>query len=398
MQDLNETRVNQVNSLWALATRLENDTLSRSVSHMQFLSGEIPRNEPRLDSLMFIKHNQASWQEPLDMGFEPSPVWHDDATMVVNEAAKVYLRNILGKSKGQRGDFKREVETKHREVENIRRIRQNVREGRDKRDEVELVRAIFQVQEDLHSAERKWLCAEVEVSTITAVVGDISVGAQNHNFKGQTFKIPTNCDLCGERIWGLSAKGFDCQSCGYTCHSKCELKVPADCPGEQTKEGKKKLKTERQASANTAPPPSNGNLPENILELPDLSRSNTMSSLSSGYAASAHRSVSTSARNPGADGLQELAPTTEMKPSGLRKNRVVAPPPTSYLSEAPGDIPNGGGSSHSIPGRSAEPRGKMLYTYQANGEGEITVEDGSDVIIVEPDGRSSLAFQYCFAK
>jgi ribosomal protein L37E len=72
------------------------------------------------------------------------------------------------------------------------------------------------MQDDLHQVERKRLTAEVETSTITSVVGDVSLGAKNHNFKSQTFKIPTNCDLCGERIWGLSAKGFDCRDCGYT--------------------------------------------------------------------------------------------------------------------------------------------------------------------------------------
>jgi hypothetical protein len=28
----------------------------------------------------------------------------------------------------------------------------------------------------------------------------------------------------------------------------------------------------------------------------------------------------------------------------------------------------------------------MLYAYQENGEGELTVADGTDVTIVEPDG------------
>ena len=96
------------------------------------------------------------------------------------------------------------------------------------------------------------LTAEVETSTITAVVGDLSMYGKSHTFKSETFKIPTNCDLCGDRIWGLSAKGFICNDCGFTCHSKCQLKVPAECPGEQTKEEKKRLKVERQAAATAA--------------------------------------------------------------------------------------------------------------------------------------------------
>jgi hypothetical protein len=34
----------------------------------------------------------------------------------------------------------------------------------------------------------------------------------------------------------------------------------------------------------------------------------------------------------------------------------------------------------------------MLYPYQANGEGEITIENGKDVVIVEPDGKRSFSY------
>ena len=379
--------MNQVNSLWTHAVKLETSTLSRSTDHLHHLSGEIPRNDPRLDSMMFIRHNVSQWQEPLDITFEPSPVWLDDNSMATDETAKIYLRNVLGKSKSQLRELKSEVDKKRREVENIKRIRQSIREGRDKRDEVELVRAMFSMQEDLHQVERQRLTAEVETHTITSTVGDVSVGAQNHQFKSQTFKVPTNCDLCGERIWGLSAKGFDCRDCGYTCHSKCELKVPAECPGEQSKEDRKRLKIERQAASKAAPSHTNGSPLEAATELPTLSRSNTMDTLSSGYAASANRSVSGKLPNEeaGADGAGGLEPQGN-KPPVARRNRIVAPPPTQYVSELPTKDPVGGGSTTSHP---PEPQGRMLYAYRATGDGEVSVEEGDEVVIVEPDGRHS---------
>ena len=338
------------------------------------------------------KH-QVQWQEPADMVFEPSPVWLDDNAMAVDDAAKIFLRNVLGKSKSQMRELKRDVESKRKEVETVQRIRQNIREGKDKRDEVELVRAIFSLQETLHQAERQCLTAEVEVTSITAAVGDVSLGAQNHNFKPQTFKIPTNCDLCGERIWGLSAKGFDCRDCGYTCHSKCELKIPAECPGEQSKDEKKKLKAERQATSNIAVPSANGaSHPENPSELPTLSRSNTMKSLSSGYAASANRSVSGLPLKPANDevitGRSSSQPVVG-SPAPTRKNRIIAPPPTRYVSEAPAEM-----DGASLTSTIKEPHGKMLYSYQATGEGEATVEEGQEVTIVEPDGKNSDPFTH----
>ncbi|MCJ1465564.1 hypothetical protein MMC07_004182 [Pseudocyphellaria aurata] len=387
LQDLSETRVTQLNSLWSSAVKLETATLSRSTDYLNHLSAEIPRNEPRLDSLMFIRHNVTQWQEPLDLVFEPSPVWLDDSAMAVDEAAKIYLRNVLSKSKSQHGELKQEVDRRRREVEAIKLIRQNIRAGRDKRDEVELVRAMFSMQEDLHQSERKRLTAEVESYTITAAVGDVSLGAQNHDFKSQTFKIPTNCDLCGDRIWGLSAKGFDCRDCGYTCHSKCELKVPASCPGELSKDERKKVKSERQQAFGATHPHANGEPPDGVTELPAMSRSGTINSLSSSYAA--NRSVSElPTRTPNEETSPERnAPRLAIsKPNTLRKNRVVAPPPAQYVSEMPADEANGRTSSFAP--SSTEQRGKMLYAYQANGSGEISVNEGDEVTIVEPDDGS----------
>ena len=332
---------------------------------------------------MFVRHNVAPWQEPLDLVFEPSPVWLDDSAMATDETAKIFLRNVLGKSKSQLRELKQDVERKSKEVEGIKMVRQRVREGKDKRDEVELVRMMFVLQEDLHQSERLRLTAEVEAHTITSTVGDVSLGAQNHRFKSETFKIPTNCDLCGERIWGLSAKGFDCQDCGYTCHSKCELKVPAQCPGEQTKEERKKLKVERQAASKVAPPmTANGGSTEGISELPDISRSNTMDTLSSGYAASANRSVS--GRPPSEEPEVAAHPATS-KPGTLKKNRIVAPPPTQYVSEMPASSPTAPRASTTS--NSAEPKGKMIYGYQAAADGELTVDEDDEVVIVEPDGK-----------
>lgn len=382
----------KLNSVWSLAAQLEKASLSKSMDHMSHLLNEIPRNVPHLDSLMFLRHNVTQVQEPPNMVFEPSPIWHDDESMITDETAKVFLRNLLSKGKTQVRDLRVESDQKRREVDNAKRVRENVRQGKDNRNEVEVVRSIFFLQEALHEVERKRLAAEVETSTIISVVGDLSLGAKNHNFKSQTFKIPTNCDLCGERIWGLSAKGFDCRDCGYTCHSKCQMKVPAECPGEQTKEEKKKLKAERQEQAGAMPAlditPSNG-----TSAAPSLTRQNTMNSLSSGYAASANRSLSNFTSQP-ASATEPAAPATpaapaETKPAvaAPKRNRILAPPPAQYVTApAPSESP-------SAPAKSGEPRGKMLYPYQAGGADEITVQEGDDVGIIEPDGKFAVGMR-----
>ncbi|KAJ2975440.1 hypothetical protein NQ176_g5518 [Zarea fungicola] len=221
IQDLNEFRVLKLNAIWTSASTLEESLMKQSAQMMQTLTQQITRNQPHLDSMMYMRHNLGGFQEPANNAFEASPVWHDDHLMIVDEPAKVFLRNVLSKSKSQVGELRREVDRKRRDVEAVKALKQKVRNGTEKKkDEVEVITHLFALQQDLHSVNRRRMTAEVEMSTITAVVGDVTQGAKNHNFKSQTFKIPTNCDLCGERIWGLSAKGFDCRDCGYTCHSK----------------------------------------------------------------------------------------------------------------------------------------------------------------------------------
>ncbi|KAK3722519.1 Protein BZZ1 [Vermiconidia calcicola] len=377
MQGLSESRTARLNNIWSTAAAIENQTMANSTQLLNHLSNEIPRNNPVLDSMMFVRHNAVQWQDPLDFGFEPSPVWLDDDTMASDPASKTFLMNILTKSKDSLVGLRKECDARRREVEGAKRVRQAIREGKDKRDEVEVVRGQFHNQEVLHESERKRTTAEVEVSTITSNVGDVSIGAKNHAFKNQTFKIPTNCDLCGDRIWGLSAKGLSCEECGFTCHTKCELKVPADCPGELNKEQRKTAKAERQAAAQAqqaAPAPATNGAGGGGSGHPGLQRSDTMGSmntLSSGYAASAHRSVSgTTARSS----VVEDGPAPPSKiGSAPRAHRMVAPPPAAMASP---------------PATSGDTEGKMLYAYQANGDGEISVPEGQDFALLEPDDGS----------
>ena len=73
LQDLNESRTNKLNQFWLTATNLELGMLKKSTDYCNYLATEIPRNVPQLDTMMFVRHNAAAWNEPLDKAFEPSP-------------------------------------------------------------------------------------------------------------------------------------------------------------------------------------------------------------------------------------------------------------------------------------------------------------------------------------
>lgn len=115
-----------------------------------------------------------------------------------------------------------------------------------------------------------------------------------------------------------------------------------------------------------------------------LSRQDTMNSLSSGYATNAQRSVSGLPSRAAGLGVEEPmsherpsadeAPSA--KPTPARRNRVVAPPPAAYVSAPPPEL--------SLK-RTSRARGRMLYAYEARDEGELSVKEGKEITIVEPD-------------
>jgi hypothetical protein len=150
------------------------------------------------------------------------------------------------------------------------------------------------------------------------------------------------------------------------------MRVPAACPGVLDKAAKKALRGEKKA--NTAPGGSNGTDSE-------LSRSNTMNSLSSSYSAGrlgSKRSASKLSKNtsPNTTSLvSEVAGDT----TAPRRNRVIAPPPERYIEPIAelADI-----------GSKQEKTGRMIYAYSGTREGEINVEGGADVVILEPDDGS----------
>ena len=69
---------------------------------------------------MFAQHNRAPWNEPADFTFEPSPIWHDDPEIVTDEFAKVFLRNMVSKSREGLSKIQGNVTLKQQEVEKLR--------------------------------------------------------------------------------------------------------------------------------------------------------------------------------------------------------------------------------------------------------------------------------------
>ncbi|KAF8538024.1 hypothetical protein BDD12DRAFT_743025 [Trichophaea hybrida] len=383
LQDLNETRVSKINTLWTLSTNLETTMYQNSIGHLSTQLSEIERNIPVLDSGMFLRHNITNWTEPSDFAFEASPIWHDNPDMVVDEPAQIYLRNILQKSRKGMEGLKTEVEKRGKEIQQLSENWDNVKlDESQAQKEIDVVRALLFCQEEILPHSFKLLTCQIETEAIIAAVGDVARGTQSHNFKSTTFKILTNCDLCSERIWGLTSKGFKCTDCGYACHSKCEMKVPAACPGVLDKAAKKALRDEKKVALKA-----NGGSETDLSTTSGLSRANTSASTASTLAPPTSTNRLTKSPSISGASTTSNASDTPTPIATAPIRRLVAPPPDRYIS-APAPAPSLSPPSTPTSFHAIEPKetGKMLYTFSSSSSGEVSVEQGAVVTIIDDDG------------
>ncbi|QPG74009.1 hypothetical protein FOA43_001326 [Brettanomyces nanus] len=87
LQSVNEAKVSRLNSILLSSAYFERKCNEKISQYLKTEDTVVQQNLPRLDTAMFVKHNMGSWKEPADFLFEPSPIWHDDETMVVEEGS-----------------------------------------------------------------------------------------------------------------------------------------------------------------------------------------------------------------------------------------------------------------------------------------------------------------------
>ncbi|KAL2315813.1 Protein BZZ1 [Schizosaccharomyces pombe] len=224
MQVLNEYRVSNLNEIWCNSFSIEkslHDTLSQRTVEIQ---SEIAKNEPVLDSAMFGRHNSKNWALPADLHFEPSPIWHDTDALVVDGSCKNYLRNLLVHSKNDLGKQKDELVSLDSQLEGLR-----VDDPNSANQSFESKKASINLEGKELMVKARIEDLEVRINKITSVANNLEEGGRFHDFKHVSFKLPTSCSYCREIIWGLSKRGCVCKNCGFKCHARCELLVPANC-------------------------------------------------------------------------------------------------------------------------------------------------------------------------
>ncbi|SCU87889.1 LAFA_0E09450g1_1 [Lachancea sp. 'fantastica'] len=99
LQDLHESRTRSLKAIWTSASSVEKEMCKRIDVRLSTADSVVAQNKPGLDSTMFVKHNLKDWKEPADLQYVPSSVWHDDEQFVVSSNAELQdLRVRLAKA------------------------------------------------------------------------------------------------------------------------------------------------------------------------------------------------------------------------------------------------------------------------------------------------------------
>lgn len=94
-QDINEFKTKRLNALWDQAASLEINKNNRDIKHLQATQEVIKANAFTLDTQMFIKHNLVDWKEMQDFYYVPSSIWHDDDAFVCGPNEMLELKKTL---------------------------------------------------------------------------------------------------------------------------------------------------------------------------------------------------------------------------------------------------------------------------------------------------------------
>ncbi|KAI9140317.1 hypothetical protein BKA69DRAFT_515846 [Paraphysoderma sedebokerense] len=229
MQDLEERRIENIKTLLGEYLRLELVTTQQTQTHIQNLQGVVTKINPKEDTSLFIGVNKHEWHEPSDFAFEPTGLWRDTGDMITDDYCKIVLQNSHGKLLKKRADVSNEITAKTKEIEAVEKLMDAYKKNTSLGEYEDVKEHLLDGLRHISTCQTAKSRYESQISTIVAAIGDDSANQKRHDFRPTSFALPASCESCQTKIWGLSKQGLVCKDCGYTCHQKCEMKVPPNC-------------------------------------------------------------------------------------------------------------------------------------------------------------------------
>ncbi|KAH9948829.1 hypothetical protein B0H21DRAFT_731329 [Amylocystis lapponica] len=233
-QDLQSQLLTTTVSIMLHAQEIHKGHLEALKAHITAAESMLGAVSPSKDQDLFIEYNIKPFTLPQDWSFEPNMIHYDSHDMSVEAAPKVVLQNRLGRCRTKLQELNPVLDAKRKEVEQLKKLRIAYSADRSLGDVDEISDNYLEAVHQFSFYTTSEYVLKAEIDTITTALGGDEGAQSPHTFKSSSFSIPTTCVYCKSSIWGLSKQGKTCKACGISVHSKCELKIPADCPGNRS--------------------------------------------------------------------------------------------------------------------------------------------------------------------
>ncbi|KAJ7021586.1 hypothetical protein C8F04DRAFT_1140261 [Mycena alexandri] len=229
------------------------DTLKARLGGVEAVLGQV---DPAKDQDIFIEHNIRPFTAPSDWKFEPCVNHYDTEVMSVEPAPKVFLQNKLSRSRAKLQELGPVLDSKRREQDQLLKLFMAYDADHSLGNTDDISENYLDANHQVKSYLTSECILKTEMEVISAAIGDDEGEQQPHSFKSSSFSIPTQCGYCKSSIWGLSKQGKTCKACNLSVHSKCELKVPADCKhGRKSSTVSRSSTTTSHSGIDRVPPP-----------------------------------------------------------------------------------------------------------------------------------------------
>ncbi|CAE6488542.1 unnamed protein product [Rhizoctonia solani] len=377
------------------------ESVRRSVANTQAALNAV---DPLHDQKLYASFNRRPFSKPENWAFEPCDRYYDTPEVVTEPEPKILLQNRLQRARQKLVEIAPQIEDKSRDVARLNKLVASYEVNPALGNYDEVWENLLEASHQLTDLELIRVGYQAEMQVVSSALGGDEGARKPHEFKSTSFSIPAPCGYCKTNIWGLSKPGKTCRNCGISVHTRCELKMPAECGIAPELSPSKANSLARASSINSVAPsvssvasvtsPIGGNPPRtNALSrpvppaasAPPASNSATKAKVLYSYAATSEFEVSITegttiqvvepddgsgwVKVTNEQGVEGLVPATYVEIVTPALNKRRAPPPPT----------------RNAPGAKLV---KALYSYEAQGDDELSLKEGTTYELT-PNGENA---------
>ncbi|ORX48134.1 hypothetical protein BCR36DRAFT_355014 [Piromyces finnis] len=187
------------------------------------------------DTEIYIRCYSKEWNKPEIIPFIPTTHWEDKEELVIDGPTSIVLKNMIQKGKERLDKIDLGINSKTSEFNKFEMLCNSYNNSNPNYTfgEIDVIKnKKNDIMQNIIMANNIKLICKVQINEISKYIENEPKPERQHLFKPKKIINPTICDYCKEKLWG---KAYTCKLCTFSCHIKCELKVPLECNGVKTK-------------------------------------------------------------------------------------------------------------------------------------------------------------------